>query len=251
MKRLNRYLDSYGLLTEIDGEGGDTACEHFAMLVMLRWLGEPSSPDHYPLDVAYSNARYELMHDRYGLIRRHPHAFYWGSDWNRGTGDQMQNAVIASFVFVDRHHSNQWLAGFKERWWFTHNTMKRNIWMNAQHHEGHSPSYKVHDPRPEVPDFRPLFKALFIRGHKMKWLRPLLYFYDTIDLLVGAIRIRLKLSDKCTINYFMKVNFAKRNWPTLISRFAYWLTKDKMRLEHHFRTPNPPLHLLTSRLERQ
>jgi len=260
---IDDYRDEFGLIVQSNGDGGDTACEHSAWVTLQEWLRESRSV-HAEISnkIEYQKMVLKLVHKDGDKIRRHPDPKMWYSDWDRGTGDQWQNLIIAAGTFGDKDLLKQMLWGFVRRGFFCTNTFRRNYWKDREEHEKKSPRYKkwpdnIRDLS-TIPDFRPLFISLFIRGLRIWPLYPMLFFFDFFDLLLGSLLMfggGKKVKSGSDTNYIMKTEFARRNMPTPISFLARQIYKKRpsvdaetilgpvSAVEKHFSGKNPPLHL--------
>lgn len=257
-KEFRPYLDEWGLIVENPWEGGDSACETFACLILLKWLGYNRWFDGRPLNQAYEDIASKLIHPT-GLWRRHcavetPNGWtdYWASEWDKGTRDNGTTALIATIVFNDPKRTEAMLALCRRRWWISPAVAPRNIWDREEDHIKYSPSYKKYDPTPRFGSPLLMWKSFFNRSIRKNSLT--LWFWDILSSLGPVISVRMAQRsgnyDGNSLNCFIRVCFCYRYNPTLVSRLGYKLCPD-LQLEKEFPPggKNPPVTLLTNMLK--
>lgn len=253
------HVDDWGLIAEKPWEGGDSACETFGALVILKWLKYLFFVDgKTDLMAAYSNAAEKLINRKSGLWRRHcardtrVGTNYWASEWNRATRDNGTAAIIAAIEYNDRETLIAIYRGFKRRKWFCGNTFMRNTWAREEDHSLYGAAKRQPlDPTPTVPDLAIMLKAIIYRS---KWVEKSTWFWDIPCCLVTAIQLRKKAKDPSDkgnhLNSWLRITFCYRTKPTWVSRLAYKLMPKDLRLERQFGNynsasrKNPPMHLL-------
>jgi len=256
---LKEYIDRWGLVTQAPStvshnvdygrsDGGDSLCESASYLVSLSYRGIGFTCDGRSQQTLWRAIKHWCV--KGVLFRRHPDPWFWYRDWNRGTGDQFQNLIIAAGEMRDLKVLTKLFIGWLMRLSFCTNVRPRNIWESRLEHLAKSPRYKQWEWRYTTPDFRPFFIAIFIRsfavalggfGRVLYIFYPLLFLVDTFDLLVGAFSIK-----GSPHNYVVKTELARRTMPTpfsFLARKIYCYKFDPNELmKEHFSGLNPPLH---------
>jgi len=258
------HIDKCGLIVEKPWEGGDTACEHFFALVVLRWLSIDKFLDGINLLNAYHNASKQLLNLPSGLWRRHcakrPGTTkgidnYWASEWNRGTRDNGTSLFIATIEFGDRKSFFAMYDGFKRRKWFCGNTFPRNVYARKEDHKKYAPHWRQpHDPSPTLPDSAVMLKAI---AYRSQYVQKNTWLWDIICCLIPAVLIRRVVkadeNDGNHLNAWLRINFCVRRRPTWISKLALKILPKDIELDLEFgeKSFNPPMHLLVDEYQKQ
>lgn len=204
-------IDSYGLLTEANGDGGDSIHREGALLFAL-WLLKIKLRYHI---VGFEKCLYRtmrvitpLINGKNGRIRRHVDESKWYGDWERGSRDQYY-ALIGIGLFsptrlrlIFRGHLERCLL-------FTTNFL---------------PNTSSSSARRKIPDLTgPGFWALYIRLFKAKRLYWLLHAFDlslVAQALIWCFWRGKDVNDSDVWNTMQAILLAETRMPTYFSGLA-------------------------------
>lgn len=206
------YIDSYGLITTIAKDGGDSSHKtaHYAL----------ASDNNEPL----INMRRVFLEK--GLVR-HPDTTKWYSETQRYSRDQFAPQVILSAL-----HQDNWLKIFFRKHLsrgllFTWNT--RHNWVYPENDPRYDPNETLKYEPKKMPDITSPFEfwGFYIRGFRLKLLSFWLIASD-IETLISAV---VKRFDKdCDINNCLAACYlAMRVMPTGIGYIAFKILKPVIR----------------------
>jgi hypothetical protein len=164
--KMAKYRDKFGLITQANGDGGDTANRVAHYYTALHALNLNDDEDNVAW-LGLAHASQKLARDN-GRYRRHPDATKWYSDVDNMTRDQMA-PLEAAFAFIGFDATLK--KHIKAR-------LKRGLLHFSTRDQG--VSWKL----PDLPS--PLELAVLIRGLQLQWLYPLLYILDAFMLLETA-----------------------------------------------------------------
>lgn len=157
-----------------------------------------------------------------GLLRRYPDPVYWGGLSDRLSRDQCIPNLIAMGLVKRQMLLKFFVAHLKYRaLLFTTNTRKNWAWP-----PGH-PKYDPIQYKWKLPDLTVLsFWSLYIRGFKIKSLKPLLWLFD-LEILVNVL-IKIKWSqnnpeESDDLNLLCGMYQAELSMPTFPSKLSFWL----------------------------
>ena len=214
------YLDSYGLIVQADGDGGDSANRTAAYAVYAATLA--LSSNHVDRRAFESGAALPGLRAQFeaqlgkldgsapGRYRRHPDATQWYSNQDNFTRDQ---SIVLQAALV--------LYGFKSR---MRDLLRARLPRLLFHFNSHSGDgapvdgiYPVKNKMPDPPS--PSEVSQFIRGCEFVVLRPLLFFTDAW-LLVDLAFNRLKPAHDFEVQ-FAPLLLSTAKWPTWTSKLAH------------------------------
>lgn len=214
-------IDRFGLLTEANGDGGDTVHREGALmfgLALRKYIGISD----INIEVAKERARaiFEQLIRCDGHIRRHVDESKWYGAWDRGSRDQYFAIIGIGLAFQDllqhifKGHLKRFLL-------FTTNTKPNTSSLSA---------------RWKVPDltgtgFWALYIRLFEGSHRFRWLLPL---FD-LSLLANAIIWRYyrgrDKNDSDVWNVMQALLLSEVSFPTFVSKLAVSVFKRLPKLE--------------------
>lgn len=250
------YVDQWGLISEIPWEGGDSACETFGALCILKMAGYDEWLDGRPLHEAYEDIASKLIHPK-GLWRRHcaryPHGRknYWAALWWYGSRDNGTTALMATILFGDKKRTQAILELCRRRYWISPMVLPRNVYAWEIDHKRYSPAWKEYDPTPRFGSPLLMWKSFFNRSvERNGWT---LWFWDCLSCLLPVLSVRKQVKKRSSgnhLNAIIRSHFCKRYRPTLVSRLAFKLLPRDAALELEFPMggKNPPMGLLVELL---
>jgi hypothetical protein len=224
------YEDKFGLITQKNGDGGDT-CQREGMFIFFIEL--------LFINLLISKTMYFKMKKRFltavlpqlevgnGIYRRHPDSTKWYSNPNNLSRDQQVSLVFSLGIF-DEDKLRLLFERHKRRGGFYQNT--RRNWGK----EGW-----------KIPDFAgPSHWGQYIRSFKAKGWRWLLYFCDffaCIHAISNAIRCIYDTDHSDDLNFVTSQLQAKYIWPTFWTNIANWIYRTFTKNPGTFRK-TPDLH---------
>lgn len=246
MKNWSDYFDSYNLVVQKNGDGGDSCNRSFARLLLLYFR----SGWTYELLKQCSHITKTLEHpEKPGLYRRHPDPNFWYSYWDRLSRDQSIPLVLALAVFNKPALWNFFKRHLLTRaCLFLYNTRRNFQYPTYQEHlQRSTPDVKWNYGR-KLPDFTgPEFFSIYIRAFGWWWLRPIMYLGD-LETVASALTIRWKTNKTDVINHLLIMKYAKHVRPTWLIWLANKICPESMlkeRLDQFFAPDfEPPLNEL-------
>lgn len=222
IKELNASpnIDRYGLLTEANGDGGDTIHREGALmfgLVLRRYI------DIWDENLVVAQARARAIFEQLircdGRIRRHVDESKWYGDWDRGSRDQYFALIGIGMACPDLLRIIFW-GHLRRLLLFTTNFL---------------PNTSSSSARWKVPDLTgPGFWALYIRlfqSRRFKWLLPA---FD-LSLLANALIWRYyrgrDKNDSDVWNVIQALLLAEMSFPTFVSKLAVSVFKRLPKLD--------------------
>lgn len=232
MKRMSDYVDKHGLVTQLNGDGGDSF-NRTPIVLSLSLLSSIPGPVIYYLRLALRDAFVLLDY------RRHIDPWMWYSRHFMISRDQLVG-MLASLVLIGdtqliscliRKHWNEgklflaWNRYHNHQW----ETEEQQLEANREGIE----HKKWNGNKTKFPDAT-LFEvwALYIRGLKLWYLYPLLYLFD-LENLAGSIKHRVfpyKIKwrgwkpylkpENDVINHVMTTFAGILVWPTLWTKLS-------------------------------
>ena len=212
-----KYVDKFGMITTLAGDGGDSAFHmgHYGYLSKIPLL-----------------EILDLFNYR-GKMRRHPDELKWYGDWDRMYRDQSIPLIICLFKYeMFATCFLIFISHLKRGLLFTTNTRR-----NGTTKENHGEVYKYDRSGKVVkrnydwklPDITgPSFLSIYIRGFNFWLAYPLLCFND-LFLLLKVISFNLKPREPNQL--LILLDFSKERLPTPIS----WLSNlvlDKKKVKY-------------------
>ena len=223
------YFDKYKMVVQADGDPGDSAMET-CFNGICKYLDGTFVSKKASHNI-YLRVSELCIEDKFPWrIRRSPDPKYWSREWCHGTGDQWQNFIVLAGLHRDYKMLLKLLLSFSIRGFFCTNTRRRNVYPTMDEHYKKSPYWRPWEPGFNLPDFRPGFLFLFIRGFApySVLLYPLLIFSD-LGLLFGSITKCFNIGRKVKAgndgNYFIKSIYSKVRYSTPVawlSRYLYF-----------------------------
>lgn len=216
--------DNYGLIIQKDGDAGDSAMETCFDAICSYFMGY-----EFLSLMSYISVKTQCIQSHFPWrIRRHPDPEKWYREWVHGTGDQWQNYIITAGLHYDYIELIKHFISFSLRGFFCTNTRRRNVYPTYLEHKRKSPRWRKWKPGWILPDFRPGFFFLFIRGFYPFSipLWPLLFISD-FGLVFGAVMKSWfpdrKAKEGNDGNFFAKCIYSKNRMPTITAKLARWI----------------------------
>jgi hypothetical protein len=215
-----KYRDSFGLITQANGDGGDTAQREgmINVLCYLLYKSELITSEYWHYIKIRSGDVFRKLGPSFEGYRRHPDKRKWYSNPNNFSRDQSV-ALCLAFGFVDLLRLEFFWSEHKDRWFFYPNT-RRNFGVKGW----------------KIPDITgPSHFGQFIRGFMAKRWRWLLYFTDSFDFfhsLSRYIKGHLDKDHADDLNFILSLLQAKVRYPTFWNKWALWV---------YDKTPRPAL----------
>lgn len=206
MKDIKSYIDSFGMITTLPGDGGDSCAHGCSIIYALMCLGATDVFKQYPQLVPLTYV--SKLEKSNGRFVRHPDPAMWYSNPATFSRDQLI-PLICLLGYVGHTHrlTRLFVAHLKLLLMFAWNTLPN----------GPTPYTQW-----KLPDLcGPDILGLYIRAFDWKLLYPLLFICD-IPTLIGAIIYRLDLnSSTLQMNQVIVTDFSTQVMSTPVS----WLAK--------------------------
>jgi len=219
MRKIEDYVDKFGVITQKDGDGGDSIHKTLMYHLGCKWWAYPSGILNY----WESLNKFVCWPHQYSF-RRHPDSSKWYGHCDRLSRDQATPLVISLGEF-----------GFKKILWvFMLKHILRLGFMTNTRRNWQYPTLKEHNEHNhwvdwnydwKLPDFAgPEFWGYYIRALKLWPLYPLLVLFDFENLVNTIIKCWFYGKDPKNSddqNHILSLLQSQRRLPTPIS----WLSR--------------------------
>lgn len=215
-----------GVVTQQDGDTGDSAQRTAALVILSHLLNPPGTTSATPIMEVYTRMRTVLKVGR-GRFTRSPLPSHWGSDPTNFSRDQHSILMIAMALMNDKIELKETFSEILRRGGFHQNFLRGTDDIER---------------RWKCPDFlSPSELGVLIRGLNFKLLLPILILLD-LGFLVD-LRLRKKRPWDYDNMLAPSLMFAATRMSTVVSRYAYrkyaatdWL--DRVKNYHDPETGN-------------
>ena len=229
------FVDQFGCIDKIVGRDGGDCCHRDFMYSFLigamRFMGLAGVAD-WPMngisDLYFWNNQH---HPSHGILIRHPDPDRDASDWDRGSRDQHIPFVVALSIWGWRETLWSHFKGHAKRFFWFHNTRENGT--NKRNHGQKKPhSQEKFDYSPRTPDISdPEFFGFYIRGFRLWFLWPVLFFIDLWTLGGSIIKWWKGPKDNIVFNHEIAVIHSRLVMPTGIGWLCHQIFTPKMALE--------------------
>jgi hypothetical protein len=166
VNKMAKYRDRFGLITQANGDGGDSCNRLAHYYAALQILNVPCDDiNRHPLDGFYISVQRLTARLPFGRYRRHADTSMWYGDMDNVTRDQM-SPMIATMVLMGTTELLKAHVGLR----------LRRLLLHFSTHDQVEGSVGYRWKLPDVPS--PTELANIIRGLKLKLLYPLLSVLD-------------------------------------------------------------------------
>lgn len=212
---ISEYRDKFNLITQANGDGGDTCQRTASYYLAIKLLGYQMDDLGVSVDAGFLYDTCTLRHS-YGRYRRHVdgrqniagrwHRWYANPDnFSRDQSIVLQSAFI---VFNMKYSLLELFKARAKRLFFHFNT------------ESYDDHELIKKKIPDAPS--PIEFAQFIRGLKAWYLYPLLYLLDL--QLVFDVCITRYINPWDSDNMILPILVSSlHRYPTFVGKFARWI----------------------------
>jgi hypothetical protein len=222
IEKFKPYIDSFGLLAQTDGDGGDSAQREGMLLTAaaaLLKLGKISLNDYIEVRWRFLGSVQNKIIRSDGKLRRHCDETKWYGQWNRGSRDQAHIIIGMGLANCMEPLERMRLDHQRRLYLFTTNTVA-----NTSDHQ----KWKL--PDLTGPGFWAMWIRAFNRTHPSQGtLKSILFFMD-LSLVANSLIWRfyhLKYNKEHTdiLNHLQAMIQSKMSLDTPLAKLARWILK--------------------------